>query len=52
MPWDWDKVAFKYRRSVDVEEANARARIQKEIAAKKREQEQRLPKLRKKGGQP
>jgi hypothetical protein len=50
MPWDWDKVAFKYRRSVDAEEANARARIQKEIAAKKREQEQRLPKPRTKGG--
>ena len=51
-PWDWDKVALKHQRSVDAEEARARAVIQQEIAAKKPEQEKLARKLRKKGGQP
>ena len=48
---EWGKVALKYQRSVDAEEAKARARIQKEIAAKKRDQEQLALTLRTKGGQ-
>ncbi len=50
--WEWDKVAIKYQRSVDAEEARARAKILEEIAIKKRAQDQRQLKLAKKGGRP
>ncbi len=50
-PSDWHKVALKYQRSVDAEEAKARALILKEIAAKKTEKQQPEPKLRRKGAQ-
>jgi hypothetical protein len=51
-PWDWDKVALKYQRSVDAEEAKARASIQRENAARKREQQQLKLKFSRKGTQP
>jgi hypothetical protein len=49
---DWDRVALKYQRSVDAEEARARAKILKEIATMTREQKQLQLKLDKRGGRP